>query len=95
MFICVFLAEPCDMQHVGSWFPNQGSNPQPLLWKLGVLTTGLPGNWGRLQIIRGFATAWRVVPLTPALFRVSCIFTSILSVDEENEDLRKQVGPSP
>ena len=28
---------------VGSWFPDQGSNPCPLQWKRGVLTTGLPG----------------------------------------------------
>ena len=28
---------------VGSYFPAQGSNPCPLPWKLGVLTTGLPG----------------------------------------------------
>ena len=31
------------MQHVGSQFPNQGSNPCPLHWVLGVLTTGPPG----------------------------------------------------
>ena len=29
--------------HVGSYFPNQGSNPCPLQWKYGVLTTGPPG----------------------------------------------------
>ena len=27
----------------GSSFPDQGSNPHPLQWKLRVLTTGLPG----------------------------------------------------
>ena len=26
----------------GSQFPNQGSNPNPLQWQCGVLTTGLP-----------------------------------------------------
>ena len=26
--------------HVGSWFPNQGSNPHPLHWKCTVLNTG-------------------------------------------------------
>ena len=31
------------MQHVGSYFPNQGSNLCPLQWKRGVLTTELPG----------------------------------------------------
>ena len=30
-------------QHVGSQLPNQGSNPHPLHWRGGVLTTGLPG----------------------------------------------------
>ena len=30
-------------QHVGSYFPNQGSNPHPLHWKGGFLTTGPPG----------------------------------------------------
>ena len=30
-------------QYVGSQFPDQGSNLQPLLWKHRVLTTGLPG----------------------------------------------------
>ena len=31
------------MWHVGSYFPNQGSNPHPLLWKHRVLTIGPPG----------------------------------------------------
>ena len=30
-------------RHAGSQFPDQGSNPRPLQWKRGVLTTGLPG----------------------------------------------------
>ena len=29
--------------HVGSWFPEQGSNPHPLQWQHSVLTTGPPG----------------------------------------------------
>ena len=28
---------------VGAWLPNHGSNPCPLQWKPGILTTGLPG----------------------------------------------------
>ena len=32
------------MQHVGSLFPNQGSNPRHLQWNRRVLTTGQPGN---------------------------------------------------
>ena len=30
------------VQHVGYWFPNQRSNPHPLHWECGVLTTRLP-----------------------------------------------------
>ena len=33
------------MQHVGSQFPNQGSNLYPMHWKHGVLTTRLPGKF--------------------------------------------------
>ena len=33
----------CTRWHVGSQFPNQGSNLRPLLWKHGFLITGLPG----------------------------------------------------
>ena len=34
----------CAAQLAGSQFPHQGSNPCPLQWKHGVLTTGPPGN---------------------------------------------------
>ena len=30
---------------MGSYFPDQGLNPHPLLWKHGVLTTGPPGKF--------------------------------------------------
>ena len=33
----------CTRWHVGSQFPNQGSNLRPLHWQHGFLTTGLPG----------------------------------------------------
>ena len=33
----------CTTQHVGSSFPNQGSNPHPQHWQCGDLTTGPPG----------------------------------------------------
>ena len=36
-----FLATPCSMRDLK--FPDQGSNPHPLKWKRGVLTTGPPG----------------------------------------------------
>ena len=32
-----------NVRQVGSWFPDQGSNPRPLHWKRKVLTTGLSG----------------------------------------------------
>ena len=39
-----FFPPGCTLWHVESWFPNQGSNPCPLQWKLGVLTTGMMWN---------------------------------------------------
>ena len=33
------------MRLMGSQFPDQGSNPYPLQWKHGALTTGPPGNF--------------------------------------------------
>ena len=39
LFVC--LATLCSRQN----FPNQGSNPCPLHWKHGVLTTGQPGKF--------------------------------------------------
>ena len=47
MYLNIFLGP---IQHVGSYFPNQGSNPSPLHWKHGVLTIGPPGkslNFGK------------------------------------------------
>ena len=41
IFLFIFLATSW---HVGSYFPNQGLNPCPLLQKCGILTTWLPGN---------------------------------------------------
>ena len=38
-FACFY----CTEQHVGSSFPNQGSNQHPRHWEDGVLTTGPPG----------------------------------------------------
>ena len=33
----------CTAWHAGSQFPNHRLNPQPLQWKLRILTTRLPG----------------------------------------------------
>ena len=41
LFIYIFFGRTT--QHVGSWFPDQGSNPCPVQWKCRVLTTGPPG----------------------------------------------------
>ena len=38
-----FLFLPCHAWHVGSYFPDQGSNPCPLQWKYGTLTSRPPG----------------------------------------------------
>ena len=35
-------------QHVGSYLPDQGSNPRPLHWKRGVLTIGPPRKSGEV-----------------------------------------------
>ena len=40
------------MQHMGSQFPDQGSNPCLLQWKLRVLTNGPPGKSPEIRIIR-------------------------------------------
>ena len=41
--IIIFFSFGHTTSHVGSQFPNQGSNPCPLKWKCRVLTSGLPG----------------------------------------------------
>ena len=41
-FICIYFFG-CTMQHERSYFPLQGSNLCPLLWKLRFLTIGPPG----------------------------------------------------
>ena len=33
------------VQHVGSWFPDQGLNPLPLQWESKVFTTASPGKF--------------------------------------------------
>ena len=57
-------------RHMGSQFPDQGSNPYPLQQKPGVLTTGLPGKslqliscnkkkkYQSLSRVRPFVTPW-------------------------------------
>ena len=42
------------VRHVGSQFPHQGSNLQPLHWKRRVLTTGPPGRSPRLFLKKNF-----------------------------------------
>ena len=43
LFIYLFIYFGCTTWHVGSQFPNQGSNPRPLQWERRVLTAGPPG----------------------------------------------------
>ena len=40
--VAVVLCFGHALRHVGSQFPDQGSNPRPLQWQRGVLTTGRP-----------------------------------------------------
>ena len=42
-FVCLSVCLGHATRHVGSSFPDLGSNPCPLQWKQGVLTTGPPG----------------------------------------------------
>lgn len=42
-FVCVCIYIGHVTWHVGSQFPNQGSNLQPLHWNCGGLTTAPPG----------------------------------------------------
>ena len=58
------------MQHVGSEFPDQGSNLCSLQWKCRVLTTGLPG---KSHIIRLFKRIYNAcTPMfTAALFTIA------------------------
>ena len=65
----------------GVWdlmFPDQGSNPHPLQWKHGVLTTGLPGKshkcvlfcfcfWPRHVACGILVPQPRIEPVPPAL----------------------------
>ena len=50
-------------QLAGSWFSDQGSNPGPLQWMNGVLTTGLPGN--SLYILFSIMVYHRISNIVP------------------------------
>ena len=41
--LCFIFFTGCTMQHVGYYFPDQGSNSHPLHWKHRILTTGPSG----------------------------------------------------
>ena len=60
------------MWHVGSLFPNQGSNLRPLPWKHGVLTTGPPGK----ALAQG-SEKRRQSGLTPDLRTRTCMHTGL------------------
>ena len=42
------------MRHMGSYLPNQESNPHPLYWKPRVLITGPPGRYPFLTFHHSF-----------------------------------------
>ena len=50
----LFIYLGCTTRHVGSQFPDQGSDLCPLQWKLRVLTTELPGKSLKEQIKTSF-----------------------------------------
>lgn len=68
----------CTMQHVGSQFPDQGSNVHPLRQKCGVLSTELPwkspkvgllAEEGKKGTFRKNCTKWQFLP-SPGLFSI-------------------------
>ena len=51
------------MEYVGSWFPDQGSNPKLMHWKHGILTTGPPGKSPlRLTLLDYFQGSCPILP---------------------------------
>ena len=60
LFLCL-LVHRVWAQHVESQFPNQGSNPHPLHWKCGVLTTEL---LGKSLVTMFYVSASNLVDLT-------------------------------
>ena len=44
LFYYSYFIQCLVMWHIGSWFPDQGSNLHPVHWKHGVLTTRPSGN---------------------------------------------------
>ena len=66
------------MWHVGSQFPDQGSNPHSQHWKLGVLATGLPGKPQRLHFSRVPSASHMSVMLgVVRLWRTGCLETRV------------------
>ena len=56
----------------GIWFPDQGLNPGPLHWELGVLSTGPPGKslfffFGHASWLVGFSTQPGIDFMPPAM----------------------------
>ena len=52
--------------------PWPGSNPRPLPWKCGVLTTGLPGKSLLLLLYLFLLLPWSIAPLPLALLGMWC-----------------------
>ena len=78
--ICNYFSMPnfCFPHHHTTWlsacfFPNQGSNPCLLLWKLGVLTTGPPGSSLHAKLL---SSHWFQLWKIPAIFSsgVLCLY---------------------
>ena len=74
LFFLFFLLFGCIVRHMGSQFPNQGSNPHPLQWKHRVSTTGPPGKSQNLfpclfQLLVVAYTPWPIA--TSSIFKAS------------------------
>ena len=69
LFFLVFL-------HMGSWFPDQGSNLCPPYWKHGVLTTGPPGKSQIHIIVRnlGYFQVWVLLSKVAVITLMHLIF---------------------
>ena len=87
------------MQHVGSWFPDQGSNPCPSHWEHGFLTTGHQGSPCHCFLMRWTRRLCFKISVYKD-FQHSCIFSVFLVIEAltikngcktENEIVKLQI----
>ena len=88
MYSLKWEAQFSTLQCVGYFFPNEGSNPYPLQWKHGVLTTGPPGKSWKRQRYQGHGLAL-LAPYSLALV------LHLWLVLESPQPFSNCMGPSP